>query len=58
MTPLNEFRTMLEKDTDGGEFMDYLEQCAQQRFNDTSFDGGDADTEFSFFDGGIKREKY
>ena len=55
---LTEFRTMIEQDTDGGDMMDFLEECAQAKFNQSSFDGEDADTEFSFFDGGIKREKY
>lgn len=55
---LTEFRTMIEKDTDGGDMMDFLEECAQAKFNQSTFDGEDADTEFSFFGGGIKREKY
>ena len=40
------------------EMMHFLEECAQAKFNDASFDDMDADTEFSFYDGGIKREKY
>lgn len=55
---LTEFRTMIERDTDGGDMMDFLEECAQAKFSQSTFEGDDADTEFSFFAGGIKREKY
>lgn len=55
---LTEFRTLIERDTDGGEMMDFLEECAQAKFNQASFDGDDADTEFSFFSSGIKSDKY